>query len=86
LQLPSEDAPPFKCLRLLKDFNGLNIAQHSNTIKLSCKKYIEHVLTTHGWSKPSPPVPTKLPEPPPVDAVKSLYTYQGPTENTAEHR
>jgi len=39
LQLPSETQPPFKYLGLLKDFNGLDIAQYSDAIKRSCKKY-----------------------------------------------
>ena len=85
LQLPSEDTPPFKCLNLIKDFNGLDVAQHSDAIKLSCEKYMDRVLTTHGWSKPSPPVPSKPSVPLPVDAVTSLYVHQGPPENTAEH-
>jgi len=83
--LPSENAPPFKSLGLLNDFNGLDIAQHSDTIKLSCEKYIDRVLTAHGWSKPSPPVLSKPSAPLPVDAVTSLYAHQGPPENTAEH-
>ena len=85
LQLPSEDAPPFKCLGLIKDFNGLDVAQHSDAIKLSCEKYIDRVLTTHGWSKPSPPVPSKPSAPLPVDSVTSVCAHPGPPENTAEH-
>jgi len=85
LQLPSEDTPPFKYLGLIKDFNGLDVAQYSDAIKLSCDKHIDRVLTTHGWSKPSPPVPSKPSAPLPVDAVTSLCTHQGPPENTAEH-
>jgi len=85
LQLPSEDTPPFKYLGLIKDFNGLYAVQYSNAIKLSCEKYADRVLTTHGWSKPPPPVPTKPSASLPVDAVTSLYAHQGPPENTAEH-
>jgi len=85
LQLPSETTPPFKYLGLIDDFNGLDVAQYSDAIKLSCEKYIDRVLTTHGWSKPSPPDPAKPPAPLPVDAVTSLYAVQGPPENTAEH-
>jgi len=85
LQLPSENAPPFKCLGLVNDFNGLDIAQCSDAIKLSCEKHIDRVLTAHGWSKPSPPVPSKPSAPLPVDAVASLRAHQGPPENTAEH-
>jgi len=85
LQLPSEDTPPFKHLGLIKDFNGLDVAQHSDAIKLSCDKCIDRVLTTHGWSKPPPPVPSKPSAPLPVDAVTSIYAHLGPPENTAEH-
>jgi len=85
LQLPSENAPPFKHLGLLQDFNGLDIAQCSDAIKLPCEKCIDRVLTTHGLSKPSAPVPSKPPAPLPVDAVMSLHAHQGPPENTAEH-
>jgi len=85
LQLPSEDTPPFKYLGLVKDFNGLDVAQYSDAVKLSCEKHIDRVLTTHGWSKPHPPVPMKPSAPLPVDAVTSLCAHQGPPENTAEH-
>ena len=68
-----------------RDPHGLDITQYSDAIKLSCEKYIDRVLTTHGWSKPPPPVPTKPSAPLPVDAVTSLYAHQGPPENTAEH-
>jgi len=85
LQLPSEDTPPFKHLGLLNNFNGLDIAQHSDAIKLLCEKYIDRLLTTHGWLKPSPPVPSKPSAPLPVDTVTSLHAHQGPPENTAEH-
>jgi len=77
--------PHSKYLGLIKDFNGLDVAQHSDAIKLSCEKCINRVLTTHGWLKPSPPVPSKPSAPLPVDAVTSLYAHEGPPENTAEH-
>jgi len=85
LQLPSEDTPPFKYLGPINDFNGLDIVQCSDTIKLSCEKYIDRILNTRGWSKPSPPVPSKPFAPLHVNAVTSLYAHQGPPENTAEH-
>ena len=85
LQLSSETVPPFKHLGLLKDFNGLNIAQHSDAIKLFCEKCVNRVPPTHGWSKPSPPVPSKPAVPMPVDTVTPLHAHQGPPENTAEH-
>jgi len=75
----------FKYLGLIKDFNRLDVAQHSDTIKLSCKKHIDRVLTTHGWSKPSLPVPSKPSAPLPVDTVTSICAHQPPPENTAKH-
>ena len=84
-QLTSEDAPPFKHLGLFQDFNGLDIAQCSDAIKLSCEKCIDQVLTTHRWSKPSPHVPLKPPAQLLVDAATSLYAHQGPPENTTKH-
>jgi len=83
--LPSEDTPPFKHLGLIKDFNGLDVAQCSDAIKPSCEKHIDRVLTTHGWSTPSPPVPSKPSAPLAVDAVTSAHAHLGPPENTAKH-
>jgi Reverse transcriptase (RNA-dependent DNA polymerase) len=85
LQLPSEDTPPFKYLGLVDDFNGLDVTQYDDSIKLSCEKYIDRVLTTHGWATPSPPHPSKPVAPLPVDAVTSLYQHTGPPESSQEH-
>jgi len=59
--------------------------QHSDAIKLSCEKHIDRVLTTHGWSKPPPPVPSKPSAPLPVDPVTSICAHPGPPEITTEH-
>ena len=48
LQLPSEEAVPFKYLGLLEDFNGLNVKQYRDCNVVSCESYIDHVLKTHG--------------------------------------
>ena len=34
-------------------YNGLDVHQMCNYIKLSCETYIDHVLQTHGWETPS---------------------------------
>ena len=39
LQLPSEKEPPFSCLGLLDDFNGLDVHQHNNSIEISCQRH-----------------------------------------------
>ena len=85
LQLPSESEPPFKYLGELHDFNGLDVHQHDDCIKLSCEKYIDRVLTTHGWATPSLPQSSKPTIPIPTDAVTTLYQHHGPAEGTSEH-
>jgi hypothetical protein len=35
-------------------YNGVDIWQMRNYVKISCKTYIDHLLQTHGWSAPSP--------------------------------
>jgi hypothetical protein len=85
LQLPSEAEAPFKYLGLLQDFNGLDIEQYADCIKISCTKYIEQVLRTHMWDQPSSNPAPKPTAPLPVDAVTSLYEHMGPLENTPEH-
>jgi Reverse transcriptase (RNA-dependent DNA polymerase) len=35
-------------------FNGIDIVQSCDYIKLHCETYIDRMLQTHGWSHPSP--------------------------------
>jgi len=80
LQLPSKSDPPFKHMGEIRDFNGLDVHQHDDCIKLSCKKCINRVLTTHGWATPSTPQlskPTIRSIPIPTDAVTTLYQHHG---------
>jgi hypothetical protein len=85
LQLPSEEQPPFKYLGLLKDFNGLDIAQYDDRIVISCQSYIDRVLRTHGWAHPAVPDPNKPLTPIPADAINSMYAESGPSEDSPEH-
>ena len=86
LQLPSESSPPFSYLGLLSDFNGVDVTQTSTTIKISCSKYIHHVLQTHGWSEPSRSSTKRIMSPLPNDSLGQMYSASGPGEGTSEHQ
>ena len=56
------------------------------TSSLSGQTYIERILQTHGWEKPSPHESDRhdtVPIPP--DYAKTLTSLQGPVEGTREH-
>jgi len=35
-------------------YNGIDLNQTRDYIKVSCESFIDHVLQTHGWNQPSP--------------------------------
>jgi len=87
LRLEKEPVDPFSYLDLVKDFNGVGIAQRSSYIQISCANYIDRVLTTHSWTtaanmkQSSKPVGTL-----PADAIHKIYQELGPAEGIAEHQ
>ena len=67
-------------------YNGVDIIQTRDYIKVSCETYIDRVLQTHGWETPGPKesdrhdsVPMKS------DAVPPLFESEGPKEGTPEY-
>jgi hypothetical protein len=67
-------------------YNGVDIHQTRDYIKISCETYLAQVLQTHSWEKPS------LKESDHHDSVpmsanvsKKLCTLSGPAEGTHEH-
>jgi hypothetical protein len=86
LQLPGESKPPFTYFGLLSTFNGLDLAQERESLRVHCASYISRVLKTHGWSTPesSSPDPSNM-APLPSDCEKDMYTLVGPLEGTREH-
>jgi len=67
-------------------YNGIDILQMHNYIKLYCKSYIDKVLLSHGWGEPSPTKSTRHDIVPiSLDAVSCLQDLVGPPENTKEH-
>ena len=87
LQLPTESSPPFVYEGKLTDFNGLEIQQSREYITLSCTKYIDRVLETHGWTHGSPNETTSDDKMVPFhpDIITSLYKETGPEEGTPAH-
>jgi len=37
-----------------KCYNGIDLDQTHDYIKVLCKSFIDHMLQTHGWNQPSP--------------------------------
>ena len=67
-------------------YNGIDILQTHNYIKLYCESYIDKVLLSHGWGEPSPTKSTRHDIVPiSLDAVSCLQDLVGPPENTKEH-
>jgi hypothetical protein len=70
-------------------YNGLDVHQTSEYIKLSCATYIDRILQTHGWQAPGPNESDRhdlVPMSP--DASRAIASSSpGPTaDNTKEHQ
>ena len=86
LQLEHEEAPPLEYLGLLSEYNGVDISQTRDYISVSCSRYIERILRTHGWSTPGPKeTDTENCVLMTSDILPQLYKEVGPAEGTAEH-
>jgi hypothetical protein len=89
LKYPTEDKAPIKFLGLLDKFIGTDVQQTRHYTKLSCQSYIQRMLQSHGWDKPSPTedLPTSRPfEPLSNSKVEEIYTTVGPSEGTSHHK
>ena len=68
-------------------YNGLDVHQTCNYVKISCATYIDCVLQTHGWEMPGACESDRhdlVPITP--DASNALMQLApGPLENTSEH-
>jgi hypothetical protein len=68
---------------LHRGYNGLDVHQTSQYIKISCKTYIKCMLQTHGWDSPGPREsdrPDSVPLHP--DVAAKLAALSGPSEGT----
>jgi len=67
-------------------YNGLDVYQTRDYVKLGCDTYISRLLQTHGWEAPVASAPDKD-GPPITDAiVKSLSLLDAPAEGTSGHK
>jgi len=67
-------------------YNGLDVLQTQDYIKLHCESYIDKILLLHGWTKSGPKESTHhdiVPLSP--DAVDHLQGLSGPSEGSKEH-
>ena len=88
LQLPGETEPPFVDEGLVDSFNGVDILQTRDYIKLSCSTYIRRLLAAHNWSTPQATeskIGSKPFEPFPESDLTAVYTTSGFAEHTPEH-
>jgi len=54
LTLHNEAEAPFEHLGLVVSFDGYDVLQTRDYIKLSAESYIRRLLKAHGWDNPSP--------------------------------
>ncbi len=89
LQLPGETSPPFEQLGLMSSFNGVDVHQTRDYIKLSCTSYLRRLLAGHNWETPGEfesKIGSRPTEPIPASCIAALYTTPaGPCEHTQEH-
>jgi hypothetical protein len=73
---------------ILNSFNGIDIDQRREYVKVSCQSYLARMLKAHGWDKPSPTEKSdsKPIEPLAASTAEELSTSVGPAEGSTEHR
>jgi len=88
LALHNEAEPPFECLGLVDSFDGCDVLQTCNCIKVSAESCMRRLLKAHNWDNPSPNETSKKPTPPSHwDDVTALFALEsGPEENAPEHK
>jgi len=88
LTLHNEAEAPFEYLGLVDSFDGYDVLQTHDYIKLCAKSYIRRLLKAHGWDNPSPRESSNKPKPPLHESdIANLFNLAaGPVENTPEHK
>jgi hypothetical protein len=69
-------------------FNGIDIDQRREYVKVSCRSYLARMLKGHGWDKSSltEKSDSKPIEPLAASTAEELSTLVGPAEGSTEHR
>jgi len=88
LTLHNQAKAPFEYLGLVNSFDGYDVLQTRDYIKLSAESYIQRLLKAHGWDNPSPRKSSNKPKPPLHESdVANLFNLAaGPVENAPEHK
>jgi len=88
LTLHNEAEALFECLGLVDSFDGYNVLQTRDYVKLSAESYVRRLLKAHGWDNPSLRESSNKPKPPLHESnVANLFNLAaGPVENTPEHK
>jgi hypothetical protein len=69
-----------------KKFNGVDVDQTREYVRIHCKSYIDRVLKSHGWIKPNQHESDRHDVTPiSDDTVKRLSALEGPASGTKEH-
>ena len=61
LTLHNEAEAPFEHIGLVDSFDGYDVLQTRDYVKLSAESYIRRLLKAHGWNYPSPCDESKKP-------------------------
>ena len=64
-------------------FNGLDVFQTRDYVKIGCESYIDRMLQTHGWDNPRRK-DSHLSVPVSAATAEKLQTLEGPTEKSVE--
>jgi len=68
-------------------YNGVDILQTRDYIKLSCESYLDRVLQTHGWDQPGPRESDRFDSVPMThEATTTLQGLEGPAEGSPAHK
>jgi len=88
LTLHNEAEAPFEYLGLVNSFDGYDVLQTRDYVKLSAESYIRHLLEAHGWDNPSLRELSNKPKPPLHESdVANLFNLAArPVENTPKHK
>jgi hypothetical protein len=69
-------------------YNGLDVHQTAEFIKLNCETYIDRVLQTHGWTSPAADESDRHDSVPmtPDSGTRMVTVEPGPAEGTIDHK
>jgi len=86
--LHNEAEAPSEYLGLIDSFDGYDVLQTRDYIKLSAESYIRRLLKAHGWDNPSPQESSNKPKPPlhKSDVANLFNLAAGPVENAPKHK